>query len=241
MTLSDPITHRTLEAYYYACMAVFSIVVVFCGFAPTYYLVAWLDTPALSPLVQFHGIVFSLWILLFATQTAWVASGRMTLHRKLGRFGAILAGTMVILGIQTAITSAKHGHSPSPEVPALSFLAIPLLAILAFGILVAFAVFLRNTPFAHKRLMLSATLAILSAAIARLPFSFITSGGPPIFFALTDVSLFVGIAVDIAAYRRIHWAWLMGGGILMVSQLGSLLISKTEVWLEIAHWLVNSF
>jgi hypothetical protein len=240
MALTDQINNETLERYYFGCMGVVSVIVVFCGFAPTYYLGAWFDAPLLNSQVQLHGIVFSLWIMLFAVQIGLVETNRITVHHKLGRLGGGLAVIMVILGVQVAIASGKRGHSPSPEVPALSFMVIPMLAIIAFGILVAFAVFLRHNSFAHKRLMLTATIAILAPAIARLPFYFITSGGPPVFFALTDVSLFVGVAVDVLAYRTLHWAWLLGGGVLIASQLGSLIISSTETWLTFAQWLVSA-
>lgn len=239
MAFTDPIIKPTLERYYFGCMAIFSAIVVFWGFAPTYYLGAWFDTPVLNSLVHLHGFVFSLWILLFVAQIALVETGRITLHRKLGQLGAVLASLIVVLGVQTAIASAKRGHSPSPEVSALSFMAIPMLAIIAFGILVASAVLMRRNPLAHKRLMLAANIAILSPAIARLPFSFIASGGPPVFFALTDVSLLAGIVVDILAYRALHWAWVFGGGVLITSQLGSLIISNTQTWLEFTQWLIN--
>lgn len=87
MALTDQINNRTLEPYYFCCMGIVSIFVVFCGFAPTYYLGAWFDAPVLKSQVQLHGIVFSLWIMLFAVQIGLVETNRITVHHKLGRLG----------------------------------------------------------------------------------------------------------------------------------------------------------
>lgn len=54
--------------------------VVFAGFAPTYYLKAWLGTPTL---VHVHGLVMSVWFVVFATQVWLLESHRIRLHRTM--------------------------------------------------------------------------------------------------------------------------------------------------------------
>lgn len=81
----------TRDNRFFATMAVFCFGVVFIGFARTYYLAGLFKAPLPNLLVHIHGAVFSLWILLFATQTSLVAARRPDLHRRLGMFGFLVA------------------------------------------------------------------------------------------------------------------------------------------------------
>ena len=96
---------------------------------------------------------------------------------RLGIAGGVLACAMIIIGTVTAIVRAK-GASPIPGVNPLSFLTIPLVDMLVFGILVGGAFYYRRKVDIHKRLMLLATIGILPAAVARLPFDFVQQYGP---------------------------------------------------------------
>lgn len=230
---------RRREHYFYGFMAGAVLLTVFAGFAPTYYLAAWFDAPPLAPLVHLHGIVFTAWVMLFAVQVRLVMTRRTALHRRVGGFGAGLALSMVLLGVITAVVSAQHGHTPSAAIPPLSFLAIPLFNIAAFGLLVGVAIWRRRDPATHKRLMLSATLCVLAPAFARLPLGFIQTGGPPAFFGLTDLLWLACLAYDGLTRRRVHAAWLAGGGVILASQVGSLLAATSAPWLAFARWLAG--
>jgi hypothetical protein len=230
---------RQREQWFFGLMAALAAAIVFAGFAPTYYLGPWFAAPALTPLVHLHGIVFTAWIALLALQVGLVATGRTYLHRRVGVAGAVLALAMVVLGVATAIVSAQLGHTPNPAIPPLSFMAIPLFAIVAFALLVGAGVALRHRPQAHKRLMLLATIAILGAAMARLPLGIVKAGGPPAFFGLTDLLVLACVAYDLLTRRRVHPAWLLGGAVILASQVGSLLAAPSAPWLAFAHWLIS--
>jgi hypothetical protein len=188
-------------------------------------------------LVHLHGILCTSWILLFALQARLIATRQTGLHRRVGFAGAGLAVAIVLVGTLTTVASARNGHSPSAAIAPLSFMAIPLFTIIAFGLLVALAVALRRDGGTHKRLMLIATVTILSPAIARLPFAFIEHGGPPVFFALTDLLAVVCAGYDGWMRGSLHRAWLWGGALLLGSQLGSLLAAPSGPWLSFARWL----
>src|SRR5207253_1731970 len=83
-------------------------------------------------------------------------------------------------------TGMVRGQGPSavPGVNPLSFLTIALGDMLVFASLVGAAFYFRRRADTHKRLMLLATIAILAAAVARLPFAFIQQYGPLAFFGL---------------------------------------------------------
>jgi hypothetical protein len=91
----------------------------------------------------------------------------------------------------------------------------------------------------HKRLMLLASLSLLTAAIARIPLQFILTGGPLVFFGLTDLLIFGFVVFDTVKNRRLHPAFLWGTLLIVVSQPVRLLLSGTEAWMQFAPKLVS--
>src|SRR5512147_1245206 len=84
-------------------VAVATALIVFVGFARTYYLKGVFGTPALSSgLVHLHGIVMTLWFALFVVQVRLIAAHRTDLHRRVGVVGAVLALLVLVVGITTA-------------------------------------------------------------------------------------------------------------------------------------------
>jgi hypothetical protein len=235
---SPAITRRRYDRFFYVGMTVAMLVTVFAGFARTYYLRPYFVSQPLMPLLHLHGLVFSTWVVLFVAQTSLVAARKVHLHRRLGIAGAVLAAVMVVLGVVTAVIRASQGATPVGDVSAQSFLIIPLGDMLIFGMLVAAAFYFRRKPDTHKRLMLLATISILSAAIARLPFA-IMQAGPPAFFALTDIFLVVCIAYDLITLKRIHRATMWGALLIVVSQPLRLMLGGTRPWLAFANWLIS--
>src|SRR3982751_4565977 len=197
------------ERRLYAWVAVFIPLIVLAGFARTYYLKGLFGTPALPGLlVHLHGIVMTSWVALFAAQVWLVAARRTRLHQRLGVLGALLAALVVLVGVATAISAAARGSSPGP--PALQFLVVPLGDLLVFAILVGAALYFRRRMEIHKRLMLLAALNLLPPAIARIPLSFIATGGPLVHFGLTDLCVLACVIFDTVRHRRLHPAFVWG-------------------------------
>src|SRR5437016_2217866 len=192
----------------YIWFAVFMPIIVLFGFARSYYLKGFFGFPALtSLLVQLHGIVVTSWVVLFVTQVTLVATGRAGTLQRLGVSGAVLAILIVIVGVLTGIAGAARGSTPGP--PALQFLAVPVFDMLVFAILVGTALYVRRRRLdIHKRLMLLAAVNLLTPAIARIPLHFIQTGGPLVFFGLTDLCLLACVAYDSVKNRRLHPAFL---------------------------------
>ena len=177
---------------FFTGMALAAAVTVFTGFAPTYFLKGVFGAPALSPLLHLHGLLFTSWILLFVAQVSLVAAGRTDLHRKLGVAGGALAVLMVVVGMAAAIGSARRGFSPPGGPPPLMFFVIPFSDLWVFSGLMGTGLYFRRRSETHKRLMLLATIALLTPAIARLPY--VLTLGPPAFFGLTESMMLAVIA-----------------------------------------------
>jgi hypothetical protein len=239
MRESAPVSNRRRERLFYTGMAVAFVLTVFAGFARTYYLRPYFGTPSLTPLLHLHGIIFTSWLVLLLTQTLLVAAKRTDIHRRLGMAGGLLAVLMVLVGASTAIIRAKIVEVPPGAPSPLVFLTIPLGDMLVFAILVGAGFYYRRRVDVHKRLMLLATISILPAATARLPFAFIQQVGPLAFFGLADLFIVACLLYDLVARRRLHRATVLGGLVVVVSHPLRLLIGNTQAWLTFATWLTR--
>lgn len=239
MAMNPSIQTTDKDRRLYIWFVVFIPLIVLAGFARSYYLKGFFGTPALpSLLVQLHGLVMTLWVVLFVTQVSLVATGRTKTHQRFGVFGAILAALIVIVGVLTAIAGAARGATPGP--PALQFLVVPLVDMLVFATLVGTALYLRRRRLdIHKRLMLLAAVNLLAPAIARIPLHFIETGGALAFFGLTDVCLLACVAFDTVKNRRLHPVFLWGTLLIIASQPLRLMLAGTDVWMRFATTLVG--
>jgi hypothetical protein len=236
---TTPNFHRRIsDRPLYLLAAVLIPLIVLAGFGRTYYLKGFFNTPALpSFIVHLHGIIMTAWVMLFIVQVTLVARRQTKIHQRLGILGAGLAALVFIVGVLTALYAAVRGASPGP--PALSFLIIPLGDMVIFAILIGAALYYRKRLDIHKRLMLLAAVNLLAPAIARIPLSFITNGGPLAFFGLTDLCLLVFVAFDTIRHRRLHPAFLWGSLLIIVFQPLRIILAGTTAWTSFAAALVR--
>ena len=239
MSAQTGIINRRRERLFYTGMTVALIITVFAGFSRTFYLRPYFHSEPLIPLLLLHGVVFTSWLVLFLTQTTLVATKRTDIHRRLGVAGAVLAALMIIIGTVTAIVRAKIVETPPGFASPLVFLTIPLGDMLIFGIIVGAAFYFRRQPDVHKRLMLLATIALLPAAVARLPFAFIQQVGPLAFYGLPDLFILPCLIYDLVTRGRPHRATVLAGALIVVTQPLRLIIGGTHAWLVFATWLTQ--
>jgi hypothetical protein len=231
---------RNRDRWFFTGMALAVALTVFAGFARTYYLrgVYGGGGPPLSTLVHVHGAVATCWILLFATQTSLIAARRTDLHQRLGIAGAVLAVLVILIGYFTAIEGARRGATPPGGPPPLAFLSVPIGTLAAFTILVAAGLYNRPRSETHKRLMLLATIAILTPALARIG-RLVGSEGPPIAIGGTCAFVVACMVYDRVVHRRVHPAFLWGGIFLMLSLPVRFAIGRTDAWHSVAEWLTR--
>jgi hypothetical protein len=234
-TSSTALSTSGKDRIFYISMAAAMAVTVFVGFAPTFFLKIFSNSPPLSPLLHFHGAAFASWYVIFLTQATLIANGRPDIHRRLGLAGFCLAVAMVFLGVAAAVMAIRNNHTP-PGLDPRSFLVLPFFGITVFAILTGAAFFARKRPETHKRLMLLASIAMLDAAIARIPGVF-AFGGPLASFGLQDLFIIACIIYDFASRRRIHPAYLFGGLFILAMQPLRIVVSQTPWWLAFGDWL----
>jgi hypothetical protein len=223
--------------HFYVGMALAMLLAVLVGFSRSFFLRP-LFPEWHSPheaIFYVHGAAFTAWIVLLVAQTSMVAGGRTDWHRRIGPFGIVLAAIMVLLGTWGALVAARRpaGFTDVP-IPPLQFLAIPFFDMALFASFVACAALLRRNAETHKRLMLLATINLVTAAIARWPG--VLDAGPLAFFGLTDLFIVAIGIYDFRSRGRLHPVTLWGGLAIIVSQPLRLVVSGTETWLAFARW-----
>jgi hypothetical protein len=229
---------RSRDHRFFTIMGVLAALIVFVGFAPTYYLRRAFGGPELTGLVHLHGVVSTGWILLYIVQSSLVSAGRTGLHRRLGAVGALLAAVLLVIGYLTAIEAARHGVAPPRQgVSPLGFLAVPLSALLAFLLLAGAGLWFRRRADTHKRLMLLATIAILVPALARM--EFLAGGGPVAVIGGSVLLVGACLGYDRITHGRMHPAFVWGGGLLLLSLPLRFALARTGAWQSVAVWLVR--
>jgi hypothetical protein len=211
---------RTVAAdrWFFSGMAALLVVAMFVGFAPSYYLHGepqpdfgtYLDTP-LQPirgLFLLHGAVFTAWFLLQLIQSLLVAGKKLAVHKLIGETAMILAPLIVIVSVLVVFYTTRHVFHGETK-PAVQSAAFPLALVTWFGGFVIAGLALRKRPEAHKRLMLLASIAIISPAVNRIdwlpyPDWLPDWWGWAIAFAVPLV------VWDMARLRRLHPATLIG-------------------------------
>lgn len=238
MAITEPVARPVRsDSVFYPAMAIGMGLLVFVGFSPTYYLKSWFDSPQLDVLRMVHGAVFTSWIGLLTFQTAAVAANRRDVHRRTGVIGAAIAVLMVVLGTVLAISALRAGHAPAGAPSAEAFFAIPIFNIAVFALLVGLGIAWRSRSAFHKRFMILATAAIVAAAIARIPAGLIVNGGPPVFYGLTDLLIILCAGYDVVTIRRVHPATWWSGTAIVASQVLSLAVGTTPLWLAMAKFV----
>jgi len=230
------------ERRFYGGMAIAILAVAILGFARTYFLRPLLPAPTPAPpglthLVHLHAFLFTGWVLLLFAQTRLVAAGRIDLHRRAGILAVALAIAMVGSGVLVALHAVIRGVAPFGMDPH-RFLIVPLVAITLFAVFVVAGVRARRRdPQVHKRCILLGTIALLPPAVAR--WALLLGLGPPIVFAVATLFLVPLFIWDWKALGRIHPVTLWGGLAITASGPLRLLVSGTDEWSTVSHWLVS--
>ncbi len=230
----------TSGRHFYIGVIAFAALVVFVGFAPSFYLRGFFHEPAISSLLVAHGTVASAWIVLLLTQSLLVRTGNADVHRRLGMFGAVLAAVMVVLGVWTALVAAANGTIGNHvHAPPLEFLIVPLGQILIFGVLTGVAIALRRRPEVHRRLMIVATIHLTAPAVVRAAQAMFGVASPLPALAVVIALVIVCIVHDAITRGRVHPVFAVVAPMTILSFPARIAFSHTATWHSIAGWLVQ--
>jgi hypothetical protein len=214
--------------YFFFSLVVAGIVVV--GFRQTVDRFLFHASPPRPVLLWIHGAAFSGWVVFFILQSALVRVRKVSVHRTLGWFGAVLGAMMVTLGAVIAVVMGRFDalqlHQPDP-----AFLSIPFFDMLSFGTLLGLAIVWRGKPALHRRFLVLATCCLLDAPFGRFDYLFNHS----LFYVCLDVVMLLGVARDLLVDRRVHKVYLYGIPVLLIGQSVA-----TYLWRGSPGWWISS-
>jgi hypothetical protein len=220
---------------FFLTMTLIALGIVVAGFAPTYYLKFWFDTPALKPSVHVHSLFATAWCVLLITQSLLIRKGRYDWHRLLGMAGVAIAAIMVFSGYFVILGKQR------PTFESRAFIFTPLLGLLLFSVFVGLAVHFRRDAAMHKRLMYLSLLFIVGAGMSRL---LLQVGITPFrhlhHYTVYLVLLLPLVVYDLVRLRRLHRATLAALIVHAVIHPLHFWIAFTPAWQRFAVWATNS-
>jgi hypothetical protein len=235
-----PTAGLRLRLPFFSAMAIVMLVLVFLGFAGSFYLRGFLappgsTPPTLPPHLYLHGVVLTGWYVWFAVQTLCVATGRTALHRRLGIAGAMLGVAVIVAAALTSLRfwprMTEIGVAIDPQLVS-EIVWLNAAFLICFVAFLASGIALRGRPQLHKRLMLLASLSILPPAVTRILDWPIWGLGADAYFALfcAQTVPLVALAVyDLKSRGAVHPLTLAGSAaILGTYVLGGFVLPNTE-------------
>ena len=233
---------RSERIFYLSMMAALVALDVW-GFAHSFYFRTVLTPPGtyldrpdwMRWAFMIHGVLFTCWIALFATQTVLIGSKRLPLHKQIGQAITPLYVAIVVYGLFVGWLGARHGFHDVPF-DSVTFSALPWFVILGFGWMVWAGINERKDPQRHKRLMLLGTILLSDAGIARVAFfhAFLPDWLDPTVFMLIPLILW-----DVGTLGRVHRTTVKGGLLVAAALLLSVPIGMTKPWHAVVETLIG--
>jgi hypothetical protein len=223
------------------------LLVVLVGFSPSFYLRSFFPVLPIPSYLYAHGVVVTCWFLLLVVQTTLVATGNTATHRKLGIVGMLLGVLIVVPGFWFTLKFPSRilkvtGAPPEALLPRLTEgVAVGLVVAVLAGAFLLAAFLNYKKPQLHKRLIMLASITMVSAAFTRI-------GGLPIFGGINfHIVMFSGVFAlvlalwlyDVMSSGKVYIASLMGGTILLLSDLLAInLVPRFAFWQEFVKGLL---
>jgi hypothetical protein len=243
-TIDSAQVMKNNERTFYTGMTIAIAVIVLIGFARTFFLRTLFPEAqsfaAPESIFLFHGVVFAAWTGFLVSQALLIRGNRLNLHRSAGWIGVGLAVLMIAVGTYGSLIAAQRpGGFIGVPVPPEQFLTFPLFDMILFGFFVAMAIAWRTNPQSHKRLMILATVNLVEAAIIRIPLEFIAAGAPFTSRGLSYLFIVAMMVWDVRSRGKIHRVTLLGGILIVISLPLRMIVSQTQLWADLANWLVQ--
>ncbi len=232
MAINSNVLRKVIDRKVFWATAILFPLLIFIGFAKSYYLGAYFDAPPFENVkVHLHGAVMTLWVLLFSVQIALVRTKNIKVHMKLGMVGVALAAAVVISGLVTIYDSLLVREIEINGMSSHSFLIIPFTSLMMFVILFSAAIYYRKIAFEHKTLMFLTAINFLPFAFSRMTFIPEQFMIPWAFGApyLLAIAVFIWLSVK---HRKINKVFAAGLLLLIVSAPLRISLMETSIWLS---------
>ena len=231
-------TGAPTRSRFFVAMSGTFLLLVLIGFAPTFYLRAFFEVPGIPGYLYFHGAALTAWFLGVFVQTLLIAGRNVDTHRRLGWCLVGLAVVVVAVSLFTSLNTVPRriaaGATLADLEPRITFIAeviwSNLLALVTFITLLTIGVLRRRDASAHRRLMLLASLTLLSPSLTRIfGFSIFAGFDTHLFSTVGVFTLVIPLVVyDMISAKRIHPATLFGGALFIGQKALAMFVIATS-------------
>jgi len=235
-------SNRQRERIFFGPMALLMIGTVLLGFRKTYFPLRPKPAAVSSWVIQLHGAVFSLYLLLFLVQTTLVAARRVRWHMSLGLAVYGLAALMIPLGVAAAADEIRRDLASGPpynlDIDPRTFSLVSVMGMVMFGTLITWSYVARRRPDVHKRLVLYATLSMMDAGSDRWPLEAMGLNHGWATWIYTGFLLLPAV-YDLISLRRLHWVTMFAAPYAFVLHRLEILLGHTRAWHAVADLMLR--
>lgn len=159
----------TSRTNFFFIWALITLAIVILGFGPTFFLRPLFGTidratgsPNLPIHLVIHGITMTAWFVIFAIQAYLVRSRNVSLHRKLGVAGIVVAALAIVSGFVVLIEFTHRG----PNMQSIININVGnTINFIVFAGMIVTGLMYRKSPDTHKRVMLFAGVVNIGPAL----------------------------------------------------------------------------
>jgi hypothetical protein len=183
---------------------------------------------------HWHGALLASWLLLVLIQ-AWLVPRRDRLHRKLGWIAVLLVPLIATSTVAIGVAATRRDLAAGVETGMAGNVTAPLI----FCGLIGLALWKRQQPQWHKRLIFIATVALLWPAWFRWRHFLPWVPRPDLVLGLVVANLPILIAMvrDRVRFGAVHPAYWWIGLPVIAEQAFETLMFGTPEWTEFGLWL----
>lgn len=228
---TEPATRR--RSAFFLTLAVALFVLLFVGFARSFFLHPVFRFETLTAALVIHGICGTLWFALLLWQ-AWLArSGRMNDHRRIGAWGKLIVAAIVLTTAWVVIHKAWSGATTRSGLAGQVGTFIQIGTAAWFAVLAILGFRSISRPDYHKRYIIMATIAMMAPAFSRIT-RLLRGEGPPLFdSAFLAAPLIAVLALhDWRTAGRIHPVTLWAGGAYLAFVAVRLPMARSALWTQ---------
>jgi hypothetical protein len=242
-----------IDRWIWVFMAGLLFVTVLVGFVPDSFMKLGLieagKRPPFPAVLHVHAVLMGAFVSLLLVQSLLMATGRQRWHMQLGMVSFALAPAIVLTGfvlVPVMFTMGWNGlHAANPSLPRDAIppgFEVPVNIVLyqirsgvLFSIFITVALLARKTnPGLHKRLMILAVVAPVSAATQRMGWLPTTVPASPLTLDIYPQLLVLPMFVwDLYRLGRIHRAYLIWLSVLVPCMIATELLWGTPWWMAL--------
>ena len=212
------------------------LLVIIAGFWKTYFSI--LGEARAS--YHFHAVIMLLWSAMIIAQAWLIRTGRRDWHRFAGK-GSFVLAPLIVWSVLILIHEALHSGDGALNPEKVQGLSVILGSLLQFVIAYSLAIYHRKDSQLHSRFMISASLAIIAAALVRV-FLFWIPGFQD--FILAEHAKFTVLEVVTLALifgdwksGRVRAAYPIFLGLLVLNQLHFVWGYEMSWWRAVAEFM----